>query len=129
MGYSDVGDRADILAPWRGFPTGGYTRAMGQYNWYANTKTFMLTAFYRFSRTFKTSIKYAKQDFDDKKDFVPADSRVWNLDTCYNISETLQFKFRTAYVKADKNIPKIHAGGFKSDTSYREFRLEFNYLF
>lgn len=39
VGYSSVADEADIVAPWRGFPTGGYTRAMSQYNWYANTKT------------------------------------------------------------------------------------------
>ena len=30
IGYSRVSDDADLVAPWRGFPTGGYTRAMGQ---------------------------------------------------------------------------------------------------
>lgn len=127
--YSGVADKADIVAPWRGFPTGGYTRAMGQYNWYANTKTYMLRVFYRFEESLRGSLRYAIQDFDDRKDFVPADSRVWNLDVCYDIDEHFEVKFRTADVKADKNTPKMHTGGVKIDTSYREFRLEFNYLF
>jgi len=48
IGYSAVADEADIVAPWRGFPTGGYTRAMAQYNWYANTKTWNVEANYDF---------------------------------------------------------------------------------
>ncbi|HIP21281.1 MAG TPA: outer membrane porin, OprD family, partial [Sulfurimonas sp.] len=50
IGYSKIADEADILAPWRGFPTGGFTRAMAQYNWYANTKTYMIRGDYSFDK-------------------------------------------------------------------------------
>ena len=44
LAYTKVADKADIIAPWRGFPTAGFTRAMSQYNWYANTKSYMVQA-------------------------------------------------------------------------------------
>ena len=40
FGYSQVFDEADLITPWRGFPTSGYTRSMGIYNWRANTKSY-----------------------------------------------------------------------------------------
>jgi hypothetical protein len=72
IGYSKIADKADIIAPWRGFPTGGYTRSMGQYNWYANTETYMIKAWYNFGKAglisgFRTAIDYAIQDFDETK--------------------------------------------------------------
>jgi hypothetical protein len=42
LGFTRVSDKADLVTPWRGFPTGGYTRAMGQYNWRADTDSYML---------------------------------------------------------------------------------------
>jgi len=44
LGYSKIADKADFTTPWRAFPTGGYTRAMGQTNWYANTSSYLLRA-------------------------------------------------------------------------------------
>ena len=44
FGYSQILDEADLIAPWRGFPTGGYTRSMAQYNWEANTASWMVKA-------------------------------------------------------------------------------------
>jgi hypothetical protein len=129
LGYSKVADEADILAPWRGFPTGGFTRAMAQYNWVANTETFMVRAVYKFNSTWKASIRYAIQDFDDNKDFVLADSNVIHIDTWTNFTPNLQMRMRYGHVTADANTAKIHAGGTKQDYSYDEFRLEFNYLF
>jgi hypothetical protein len=35
LGYSKTADKGDFVTPWRAFPTAGYTRAMGQTNWYA----------------------------------------------------------------------------------------------
>ncbi|MDD2652189.1 MAG: OprD family outer membrane porin [Sulfurimonas sp.] len=40
LGYSQVLDEADLITPWRGFPTAGYTRSMARYNWMANTKSY-----------------------------------------------------------------------------------------
>ena len=129
LGYSKVADEADIVAPWRGFPTGGFTRAMAQYNWFSNTETFMVRAVYKFNSTWKASIRYAIQDFDDSKN-VPADSNVIHIDTWTNITKDLQMRMRYGHVAADDNILK--AGSlteYKKDWSYDEFRLEFNYLF
>ncbi|RRS30125.1 MAG: hypothetical protein P794_08615 [Epsilonproteobacteria bacterium (ex Lamellibrachia satsuma)] len=128
LGYSKVADKADIVAPWRGFPTGGFTRAMAQYNWYANTETFMARAVYKFTPDFKLSLRYAVQDFDDAKDNVQADSTIWHLDTWYNFTDRLQMKTRIGIVQADNDIAKS-LGGTKADVSYNEYRLEFNYLF
>jgi hypothetical protein len=129
LGYSKVADEADIVAPWRGFPTGGFTRAMAQYNWFANTETFMARAVYKFNPTWKASIRYAIQDFDDNKD-VPSDSNVIHIDTWTNITPDLQMRMRYGHVSADDSTLK--AGSlteYKKDWSYDEFRLEFNYMF
>ncbi|GIU01660.1 hypothetical protein TSL6_21660 [Sulfurovum sp. TSL6] len=123
LGYSKVADEADIVAPWRGFPTGGFTRAMAQYNWYANTETFMARAVYKFNSTWKASLRYAIQDFDDAKTTIQPDSNVWHLDTWTNITKRLQMRTRIGLVDAD-----VGSTG-KTDTSYNEYRLEFNYLF
>jgi len=123
FGYSDVADKADIVAPWRGFPTGGFTRAMGQYNWYANTKTYLLRAVYKFNSKFSTSLRYAIQDFDDDKINVQADSTVWHLDSVTKLTPKLQMKTRVGIVSSDIG------NSSKLDLSYKEYRLEFNYLF
>jgi len=116
------------VAPWRGFPTGGFTRAMAQYNWFANTQTYMARAVYKFNSTWKASLRYAIQDFDDNKDFVQADSTIWHLDTWTNITKRLQVRGRIGIVTADDDILKSD-GNAKLDTSYNEYRVEFNYLF
>jgi hypothetical protein len=93
LGYSKVGDEADIVAPWRGFPTGGFTKAMAQYNWYANTETIMARGVYKFTPDLTLSLRYAIQDFDDEKT-VPADSDVWHLDAVYKFTNGLYLKGR-----------------------------------
>jgi hypothetical protein len=122
LAYSKVGDKADIVAPWRAFPTGGFTRAMGQYNWFANTKTVMLRAVYRVMPDFTLSLRYAIQDFDDAK-FVPADSTVWHLDALYKVMDRFYLKGRLGIVDANPG------DSGKIDTSYRDYRVELNYLF
>ena len=42
LAYSMVFDEADLVTPWRAFPTSGYTRSMGRYNWFANTKSYRI---------------------------------------------------------------------------------------
>jgi len=129
LGYSKVADEADIIAPWRGFPTGGFTRAMAQYNWFANTETFMARAVYEFNPTWKASIRYAIQDFDDNKE-VPSDSNVIHIDTWTNITKDLQMRMRYGHVSADDSTLKVGSlTEYKKDWSYDEFRLEFNYMF
>ena len=129
LGYSKVADKADIVAPWRGFPTGGFTRAMAQYNWFSNTETFMARAVYKFNPTWKASVRYAMQNFDDNK-AVPSDSNVIHVDTWTNITPDLQMRMRYGHVNADDSTFKAGSfSAYKKDWSYDEFRLEFNYLF
>lgn len=135
FGYTKIADEGDLIAPWRGFPTGGFSRAMAQYNWYANTKTYMMRADYDFGKAglvprLKGFVRYAIQDFDDNKPGVQADSNVLTLDILkeFDAFPGLYMKTRMAYVDGDNDT---RAGDeiLKSDSSYNEFRFEINYLF
>lgn len=128
LGYSKIADEADIVAPWRGFPTGGFTRAMAQYNWYANTTTYMVRAGYDFGKAkmvpgFSIMGRYAIQDFDDTKPGTPADSNVIHVDARQNIGSNLEAKLRLGFVDANPG------DSGKTDTSYNEYRVELNYFF
>jgi len=135
FGYTKIADKGDIVAPWRGFPTGGFTRAMSQYNWYANTETYMVRADYDFDKAgfvpgLKAFMRYAIQDFDDAKPGVLyADSDVLTLDVLKEIESipNLYLKFRMGHIVGD---PLIKNGQIKKlDPSYDEARFEINYLF
>lgn len=130
LGYSAVADEGDIVAPWRGFPTGGYTRAMAQYNWYSNTKTTAAEFHYNFGKAgilpgFSAMARYAMQDFDAAKQAagVQADSNILHMDIRQNITQDLYAKVRIGLVSADER----EAGG--DADSYNEYRFEINYLF
>ena len=134
FGYSQIEDAADIVAPWRGFPTAGFTRAMAQYNWYANTKTYMVRAGYDFGKAgildgFNIFARYAIQDFDDKKDAVQTDTNILHIDAMQNIGKNLQAKIRVGLVTADDDILKSDGVTKKTDVSYNEYRFELNYFF
>ena len=135
LGYSKVADEADILAPWRGFPTGGFTRAMAQYNWYANTKTYMARVDYDFNKAglvpgLKGMVRYAIQDFDDSKPGVQADSRVWHIDFIKSFMSlpNLEARVRIGLIDGDSNTI-AQDGTKKADPSYNEYRFELNYLY
>jgi hypothetical protein len=135
FGYTKVADEGDLVAPWRGFPTGGFTRAMAQYNWYANTQTTMIRADYDFGKAgmvpgLKAFMRYAIQDFDDNKPGVQADSKVLTIDLLKEFDSVpgLYMKTRFAYVDGE-NDTYAGDGTLKSDPSYNEFRFEINYLF
>ncbi len=141
IAYSQVGDKADIVAPWRGFPTGGFTRAMGQYNWYAGTETWMLRGDYDFDKAgivsgLKAMFRLAYEDYDQGKYLVdtadstgkklylqPSDRRVLHLDAIQTFHRLpgFELRLRMAFVDADKVYGR--------DFSYNEYRFEMNYLF
>jgi len=129
FGYSQIADEADIVAPWRGFPTGGFTRAMGQYNWNANTKTYMLRAGYTSKVDgFSVMARYAIQDTDDNKVGVVGDATVIHIDMRQNIGNNLEAKVRLGFVDYKDDIVDIN-GNTKADLSYNEYRFELNYFF
>ena len=139
FGYTKVADKGDIIAPWRGFPTSGFTRAMGQYNWYANTQSYMVQLDYEFEMIpeFKIISRFVVQDFDDEKLGVQADSKVFNIDLYKGLGESpLYLKTRFAHVVGDSNtiVHNVSVDGLlkdvtKRDPSYDEIRFEINYLF
>ena len=123
VAYSKVADEADFLTPWRAFPTGGYTRAMGQYNWRANNQTFMLQAKLNFEKLLgwdgmNSTIRYAIQDEDESKGYD--DRKVLHIDLTQKLGgrwKNTELKFRYALVDDD------------GANSYAEYRFETNYLF
>ncbi len=123
IAYSKVANKADIINPWRGFPTGGYTRLMGQYNWYANTKTtvFELDNFWKYG--LKTELKYGIQNSDENKINVPADSEILNINIIKRVTKRSKMRFRFVNAKYKPN------GSGKKDLSYKNYRLEYNYFF
>lgn len=132
IAYSSVADDGDIVAPWRGFPTGGYTRAMAQYNWYANTQTACAQVKYDFGKAklvpgFSAMVRYAMQDFDEDKQAAgnQADSNIIHIDLIEKISAIpgMEAKVRVGLVDA-----KDREDGVDKD-SYNEYRFELNYLF
>jgi hypothetical protein len=130
IGYSDVADEADLVAPWRGFPTGGYTRAMAQLNWIANTKSTMGEVTYDFGKAqilkgFKAMGRYVIQNFDESKQAAgaQADMSVVHIDLVQQLTPQLDAKVRFATVDADNRT-----NGVDKD-SYNEYRFEINYLF
>lgn len=121
--YSKTEDKADIVAPWRSFPTGGFTRAMGQYNWRANTATTMLQASYDFGSNgvipnLKLLLRYAKQDFDENKGLSDSDVLHFNLVKRFPMEKTyLDLRLRAALVDDE------------GSDSYQDYRAEINILF
>ncbi|MBD3792316.1 MAG: hypothetical protein IE918_09290 [Campylobacterales bacterium] len=134
LGYSKVADRGDIVAPWRGFPTAAFTRVMGQYNWNANTESYMAQFEYDYNgfTDMKIVSQYVIQDFDDNKAGVQADSNVFVLNLMkgfgYGGDSNIYLKTRYAYVTGKEDIV-TDSGYQKPDPSYNEIRFDVNYLF
>ena len=135
LGYTKIEDDGDIVAPWRGLPTAGYSRAMGQTNWYANTESYMIRADYDFSKTgmvegLRGMMRYTVNDFDDEKAGVQADNTVLTFDLIKRFENipNLSAKLRTAFVNSNGDTI-AQDGSIKPDSSYNEVRLEMNYLF
>lgn len=134
---ANIEDRSDLIAPWRGFPTGGFTRLIGQVDWLAGTRNRMVRADYDFGRTRLTSALKAMaacswSDCDDRKvaagTVTLTDRRVLGFDVTASFHRLPQteFKLRTGAVQADA---KPSATDPRNYESYRELRLEMNHLF
>lgn len=126
LAYTNILDKADLVTPWRGFPTSGYTRSMGMYNWRANTKSYRLelvkgandTGVYKIP-FIQTSVLYI--DGDQKK--AEFDSIFYYAGIVQNIPAMPELQYRVRFGYRDF----IGASSVVSD--YIDSRLEFNYLF
>lgn len=126
LAYTNILDEADLVAPWRGFPTAGYTRSMGIYNWRANTKSYRIEL-----------IKGAKANYIYTSPFIQTSILYIDGDSSKKATESMFYYFGIA-----QNIPSFEALQYKLRLGWRDFigdtsylsdyldaRLEFNYLF
>jgi hypothetical protein len=138
-GYSQVADDADIIAPWRGFPTGGYTRSMGQGDWLANTKNWAVKAVYDFGKAgmvsgLKVAADYENMNFDDSKMLAGAitysDRDIFHVDAwqTFKAIPNAEFKLRFETVNANP-VLKSPITNTTDYASYNEYRFDINYLF
>ncbi len=129
LAYTQVLDEADIVTPWRGFPTSGYTRSMGIYNWRSNTKSYRIELVKGANKTgiykkpfFQISILYI--DGDERKSLSKAkDSIFYYAGMIQNIPSLtdLQYRIRVGY--------RDYRGAYSLLSSYIDARFELNYLF
>ncbi len=121
FGYSKIFDEADLITPWRGFPTAGYTRSMARYNWQANTKSYRIELVRNANNTgiYKNTFIQASilhTDADEKKGYF--DENYYYIGFVQNPLQNLQWRLRLGY----QDTKKVDSDGLDS-------RLEFNYLF
>ncbi len=137
-GYSKISDDADIIAPWRGFPTGGYTRSMAQVDWIANTQNWAVKAVYDFGKAglvpgLLIAADYENMNFDDKKAFTSGftDRTIFHVDAWQTFKSlpNTEFKLRFATVDADPAYTSATVQSTVDYNSYNEYRFEINYLF
>ncbi len=139
--YTYILDEADLVTPWRGFPTSGYTRSMARYNWKANTKSYR-AEFVRCTSTdgiyndiyVQASVMY--QDNDERKSSLQLDdSLYYYVGLMQNIAslDNLQWRFRLGYqqyLNTDQKYLDDEDLVFSdTDLNNLDVRLEFNYFF
>lgn len=123
LGYSKVFDEADLVTPWRGFPTAGYTRSMLRYNWVANTKSYRAKLMINNNKTgvyeeVMMQLSALHTDADEAK--AQFDENYYYAGFTQNLPAMpeLQWRFRIGY----QDTEQVDASGV--DT-----RFELNYLF
>lgn len=126
LGYTQTLDKSDLVTPWRGFPTAGYTRSMGMYNWRANVKSYRIELTKGANKTgvykdgfVQTSVLYANGD-QSKAEYDRMFYYFGYIKNLTNYPE-FQYRFRIGYndfVDASSSTP-----------DYIDSRLEFNYTF
>ena len=123
LGYSYVLDEADLITPWRGFPTAGYTRSMARYNWMANTKSYRVeltrngNAKGIYTALF-TQVSLLHTDADERKGYYDEDYYYAGFVQNVPGMVELQWRLRLGYTDTDKR-----------DADNLDARFEINYLF
>jgi len=130
LGYSNIFDEADLIAPWRGFPTAGYTRSMARYNWRANTKSYRLEVtknanskgIYK-NLFIQSSILFVDGDEDKLPSSHTNDHMYYYLGFIQNIPTIpdLQWRLRLGFTQ--------YLRGNNDQFNNLDSRFELNYLF
>ncbi|MDO9208181.1 MAG: OprD family outer membrane porin [Sulfuricurvum sp.] len=147
LSVSHTDDGADMIAPWRGFLTQGYTRSMTQTDWNADTDAYKaqfdydfiqivpgLSAFISYSIYDRNPIKKPYQSMTNRA-FQNNDTTQWNIDIGYKFSGSLKgLELLARFMDQNNDIDNIKTSGAidplaKFDSSNREMRLEANYRF
>jgi hypothetical protein len=150
LAYSHTDKGGDIIAPWRGFPTDGYTRSMIQTDWNANTSAYKVQLDYDLHQYFSglsTMLSYSFYDRDPSKIGYQAqadryygngDTNQYNADVIYKVPTVKNLELKARYMiqqnqVVSNTLADITGGtasqGFGNDTSNHELRLEANYRF
>lgn len=128
LAYTQVLNKADLITPWRGFPTGGYTRSMGIYNWRANTKSVRL------------ELQHNKNSIGDYRNIYLQSSLLYiNSDEKKNLTSTDRLFYYLGLMKNFSSLPNFYVklrlgyAQFLNDNAsqfnYLDSRFELNYLF
>lgn len=149
LAYSHTSGDGDLIAPWRGFPTDGYTRSMTQTDWNANTKSYKaqfdydfnalvqgLSAFVSYSYYNRDTTKVGYQGQTDRY-YGNGDTHQINFDVKYAVPAVKGLELKTRYMVQDNDVVDTIAGnptasaseGIGNNTSNNELRVEVNYLF
>lgn len=146
LSTSHTDDGADMIAPWRGFLTQGYTRSMTQTDWNANTDSYkaqLNNDLGQFVSGLSTMLSYSIYDRDPSKTpyqsmtnraYQNGDTTQWNFDVLYKCSGSLKgLELFARFMDQNNDIDKTNViGGTTTnafDSSNREMRLEANYRF
>ena len=147
LAYSHTDNGGDIIAPWRGFPTDGYTRSMTQTDWNANTKSYKVQLDYDLNQYISgltTVLSYSFYDRDPSKIgyqsqtdryYGNGDTNQYNADVIYKVPAVKNLELKARYmVQQNQIVSNLYAAnsasqGFGNDTSNHELRLEANYRF
>ena len=143
--YSHTDSGGDILAPWRGFPTDGYTRSMTQTDWNANTKAYKIQLDYdlkQLTQGLSASVSNSFYDRDPSKlpyqactdrYYNNGDTHQWNFDAIYKVPYIKNLELKARYMIQKNQVlasaTATPSQGFNNDTSNNELRLEANYRF
>ena len=132
LAYTHIADEADMITPWRGFVTGGYTRSMARYNWFANMSSYRARLRTNLNqdgiyKDIFTEFSILYTDGDENKNVDIGEVNLKYADQFYyyagfvqNIPALpqLQWRLRLGYTDTDlENLDNLDA------------RLELNYVF
>ncbi|MCX6077540.1 MAG: OprD family outer membrane porin [Campylobacterales bacterium] len=151
VAYSHTNNGGDLIAPWRGFPTEGYTRSMTVTDWNANTSSYKAQFDYNFNALvsgLSAFVSYSFYDRDPSKVgyqgatdryYNNGDTRQWNIDAKYAVASMKGLELKARYMIQDNQIlaatdniagnSGAKSEGYGNNTSNHELRLEANYLF
>jgi len=113
LGYHKNSDKGDVVAPWRGHPTRGYTRTMTEVNWAAGTESKLINWTWKINDAFRYSLSWAHNGRRGRN----TETTVFLGEFWYSLTQNIEIKTRLMH----------HDGWGESD--FDEARIEVNCLF